>query len=367
MKLKSLPFHIGPTDKPENPRGLPNTYPFEVVFDSLRRSLVQPCYLELEQVLQAAYEVGQAFGTPLAEDNFGKPYTEDFLSFIKANQPDPQRGLEIGAGVGYLTRRLLDSGWEMTSLEPGKGYKPFWKKYNVQVIEEFFPAHSAKGPYNLICSYGVLEHIADPVSFLQNIKDHLARDGKAIFAVPDCTDEITSGDPSILFHEHFNYFDAGSLKRLCKVVGLKVSVVKSNFGRCLYAVAGVDQLDLFHGAKELDISIVESYPERCEKFIKRVSARLKDINSSGTLGVYCAARALPILTVAHSTRFFDDDPLQHGKYLPPFQVVIEGREQLLNSPVDHLVIMSRTFGNRICESLREQGYLGNILTLEEIL
>ena len=99
MKLKSFPFHIGPTDKPENLSWLPNTYPFEVVFDSLPGMLVQPCSFELKQVLRAAYEVGQNFGTPLAEDNFGKPYAEDFLDFIEANQPDPQRGLEIGAGV----------------------------------------------------------------------------------------------------------------------------------------------------------------------------------------------------------------------------------------------------------------------------
>jgi SAM-dependent methyltransferase len=366
MRLHSLPFHIGPTEKPDNPCGLPNTYPFEVVFDSLPGMLVQPCYLELEQLLQAAYEVGQAFGTPLAEDSFGRPYAEDFLEFIKANQPNPHRGLEIGAGVGYLSRLLLDLGWDMTSLEPGKGYQPFWKKYDVTIIEDFFPSPNAAGPYSLICSYGVLEHISDSLSFLRNIKDYLAPGGKAIFAVPDCTDEILSGDPSILFHEHFNYFEPGSLNRLFKLAGLNVSVVKSGHGRCLYAVATLDQVDDPASINGLEVSIVESYPERCLSYIERIRRSLSDINSVGTLGLFCAARSLTTLDIFQSLRFFDDDPLHHGKFFPPFQVPIEGRQQLINSPVDQLVIMSRTFGHSIRSSLREQGYQADILTLDEL-
>jgi hypothetical protein len=65
-------------------------------------------------------------------------------------------------------------------------------------------------------------------------------------------------------------------------------------------------------------------------------------------------------------RFFDDDPAQQGKFLPPFQTQITGRESLLSEPVDHLVIMSRTFGRRIRDSLRQQGYQGNIVTLDEM-
>lgn len=366
MKLNTLPFHIGATEQAVNPGGLPNTYPFELIFDSYRGMLIQPTYTELEQVLRDAYSVGQAFGTPLAEDKFGKPYAEDFLSFIQEAQAEPQRGLEIGAGVGYLTRRLLDAGWDMTSLEPGQGYEPFWSIYGVKVIREFFPSSRAPGPYQLVCSYGVLEHVPDPLSFLQAIKDHLAPGGKAVISVPDCTDEIRAGDPSILFHEHFNYFDAGSLTRLIELAGMKARVAKSRFGRCLYAVAGMESVDSAGGEPGLDLALVSSYPERCQHFVQRVRGRLSGMASTGTLGVYCAARGLPLLDPVPSMRFFDDDPAQQGKFLPPFQVAITGREDLFAKPVDHLVIMSRTFGQRIRDSLRQQGYRGSIVTLDEM-
>lgn len=366
MKFDTLPFHIGATEQAVNPGGLPNTYPFELVFDSHRGMLVQPTYTELEQVLRDAYAVGQAFGTPLAEDKFGKPYAEDFLSFIQAAQARPESGLEIGAGVGYLTRRLLDAGWDMTSLEPGQGYESFWSTYGVKVIREFFPTPRAPGPYQLVCTYGVLEHVPDPLSFLEAIKDHLAPSGKAVISVPDCTDEIRAGDPSILFHEHFNYFDAGSLTRLIALAGMKAKVAKSRFGRCLYAVAGMDEFDDEKSEPGLDLALVASYPERCQHFVRRVRGRLSEMASSGTLGVYCAARGLPLLDPVQPMRFFDDDPAQQGKFLPPFQVAIAGRDNLFATPVDHLVIMSRTFGPRIRDSLRLQGYAGSIVTLDEM-
>ena len=366
MKFNTLPFHIGATEHAVNPSGLPNMYPFDLVFDSCRGMLVQQTCTELEQVLRDAYAVGQAFGTPLAEDKFGKPYAEDFLSFIQMAQAEPRRGREIGSGVGYLTRRLLDAGWDMTSLEPGKGYEPFWSTYGVKVIQEFFPSPQAPGPFQFVCSYGVLEHVPDPLSFLKAIKDHLAPDGKAVISVPDCTDEIRSGDPSILFHEHFSYFDSGSLMRLIELAGMKPSVAKSRFGRCLYAVAGMEQADCEGNETSLALELVASYPERCQHYFQRVRGRLSDMASTGTLGVFCAARGLPLLDPMQPMRFFDDDPAQQGKFLPPFRVAIAARDDLFAKPVDHLVIMSRTFGQRISDSLRKQGYRGSIVALDEI-
>jgi len=97
--LDSMPFHVGATTAPFNPAGLPNTYPFSLHFDSSLGVLVQQVTPDLLRTLDAAYRTGQLIGTPLAENSYGKPYADDFLDFIEANQPDPQRGLEFGAGV----------------------------------------------------------------------------------------------------------------------------------------------------------------------------------------------------------------------------------------------------------------------------
>jgi SAM-dependent methyltransferase len=367
MKLRALPFHIGATVQPFNPEGLPASFPFEVVFDDRLGSLRQPVTSELEEMLNRAYQVGHRMGTPLADDSFGQPYVVDFLSFIAQAGLRPGAALEIGAGVGYLSRCLLDLGWQMTSVEPGKGYEPWQRRYGIEVVREFFPSPRTQGPFDMICSYGVLEHIADPLAFLQDVKRHLRPGGWVFLAVPDCTAEIHEGDPAILFHEHWSYFDAGSLARLLAAAGLRARVVRSGYGRCLYVMARADAAPAGPCEPGLPLDTVESYPERCARRTVRLREQLAVIAEAGSLGVYCAARGLAVLDPEWKMRFFDDDPAQQGKYLPPFSSVIEGRSELLARPVDAVAILSTTFGARIREGLREAGYRGRVVTLDELV
>lgn len=367
MKIADLPFHIGATTSPHNPGDLPNTWPFSLQFDPIRCAITQEVTTELLETLERAYKTGQLIGTPLSEDSYGRPYADDFLRFIaQLGLPSGSKVVEIGAGVGYLTRRLNEAGWLAIGVEPGGGYRAHWEKNGVDIVNDFFPTPQITGKFDLICSYAVLEHIADPIQFLLDIRSQLKPGGAAVFSVPDCTDEIIAGDPAILFHEHFSYFDAGSLARLIESAGMHSRVVKSGFGRCLYAVASTKELADFGGEVGLRRDVIASYPERCGQFVKRVRAKISAMAADGTVGVYCAARGLALLDSAQSMRFFDDDPAQQGKYLPPFDREIAGRESLLDSPVDHLIIMSRTFGNRIRNDLRQQGYQGAIVTLDEL-
>jgi 2-polyprenyl-3-methyl-5-hydroxy-6-metoxy-1,4-benzoquinol methylase len=367
MKLDNLPFHIGVTETASNPVGLPDTWPFILHFDQQRGVITQHVTQELLETLELAYKAGQLIGTPLADDSFGKPYADDFLRFIsQLGLTCGAKAIEIGAGVGYLTRRLKDAGLQIVGIEPGRGYATYWEKNEVEIVNDFFPTPQVTGHFDLICSYAVLEHIADPTKFLKNVRNQLTPGGIAVFSVPDCTDEIASGDPAILFHEHVSYFDAGSLTRLIESVDMHAVVVKSGFGRCLYAIASLHKRLDVQGASALELEVIASYPERCSLFIERVRQKISEMTLQGTVGIYCAARGLALLDRMQLLRFFDDDPAQQGKFLPPFYSIIMGREALLSAPVDNLVIMSRTFGKQIRDSLFQQGYQGRIFTLDEI-
>ncbi len=366
MKISSFPLHIGPSECPHNPAGLPDTWPFSCGFDSASGALIQQPTPGLAEVLDRAYRSGQLVGTPLAEDKFGKPYADDFLAFINDAVAEGGRAaLEVGAGVGYITRRLIENGWLATGVEPGKGYAEHWAHYGVDIINDYFPNSRIQGPYDLICSYAVLEHIADPVQFLVDIRERLAPEGTAVISVPDCTEEIVAGDPSILLHEHFTYFNSDTLSAMFWRAGFSATVRRSGYGRCLY-VAAHHRQGACDPAPRGDLVLLESYSRRTESFIARVRERLAKLLIAGSVGIYCPARALGVLDPTMPTRFFDDDKTQQGKYLPPFASSIEGREALLEQPVGTLVVMSRTFGERICKSLRDSGYRGCVLTVDDL-
>jgi SAM-dependent methyltransferase len=366
MKLDSFPLLIGPMDSPHNPAGLPDAWPFSIRFDAVKGALIQHPTPELSEMLDRAYRAGVLLGTPLADDPFGKPYADDFLTFIRSSVGIGGRtALEIGAGVGYITRRLINDGWQATGVEPGKGYAEHWKHYGIDIINEFFPNPKVPGPYDLILCYAVLEHISDPETFLVDIRERLAREGTAVLSVPNCTEEIEAGDPAILLHEHYNYFNAESLAALFWRAGFSAVVRRSDFGRCLF-VAAKHRDAASESVIRTDLETLKSYPDRTARFISRVRNQLAQLLSTGSVGIYCPARALAVLDPQMPARFFDDDQTQQGKYLPPFESPIESRESLLTRPVGTVVVMSRTFGERIRKSLKNSGYSGSVLTVNEL-
>jgi len=348
-----------------NPAGLPNTLPFQCDYEANRDLLGQVASNEVQATLESVYDLGSAFGTPLSGSDLGNEYAADFIAFIERHCSAPGNCLEIGAGTGYLAGQLAARGWATIGLEPGKGYREAWVRNQANIIMDRFPSPKAGGPFDLVTSYGVLEHLNDPVQSLRLMKEHLAPGGKLVISVPDCTIEVAEGDPSILIHEHLTYFTENSLHSALRQAGFHAQVVRSAFARCLYAV-GTPCDGEAENAWVFSDPLLATYPERAAQVIMSRRAKISAAAASGTLGVYAAPRGLAVLDPATNYRFFDDDPAWRGYFIPPFKAPIEGRDTLLAEPVDTLIILSRTFGKRIHNSLRNDGYLGPVVLLEEL-
>jgi SAM-dependent methyltransferase len=366
LTLPSMPLCIGANTEPNNPKPLPNVLPFELYLDEKNVRLQQGRSSALDEILQIAYQFGFEMGTPSADTELGKPYVLDFLDFITKVAPERGRALEIGAGVGYLSTLLAENQWNVDAIEPGKGYEAQWEKYNIRVINEFFPSAKAKGPYDLIVFYTVLEHVFDTGSFLQEVIRHLSPEGTIVIGVPDCTAEIQYGDPSMLLHEHFQYFTSESLIRTLQNAGLDAMVEPSSYGRSLYACARPSNIHRANEASTEEFQMLQEYPHKVTQLATAIDDRLRD-SSSAAVGVYCPARALALLPQQAKFRFFDDSPELHGKYYPPFQAHIESRTELLQNPPDLLWIASRTFGERIRSALHESLPKTEIILTSDIL
>lgn len=358
MRLESvltygeLPFCIGPRDEPSNPPGIPSIYPFDLGISTELGHLAQIGSPALEQLLRCSYEVGIEMGTPSDDTDLGRPYVLDFLNFVDRNVESKGRILEIGAGVGYISARLLAEGWQVDSVEPGRGYRAHWEKFGLKVINESFPTPRARGPYDAIVFYTVLEHIPDAVSFLAALSEYLAPAGKVILGVPDCTSEIADGDPTMLLHEHFHYFNAQSLQRILNSAGMSAHVERSAYGRCLYACGKFDGGARLKEVGEEELVALQTYASKARSFTQEVSSAIANAVERGSVGIYIPARALPFLRADTEVRFFDDSASLHGKFYPPFRARIESRAELLRNPPDSLFVMSRTFGPTLADELR---------------
>ena len=367
LSLQDMPLCIGACDFPSNPSPIPSTYPISLCINKNLGRLEQVSYGELDKLLGLAYSLGIEMGTPSDSTDLGNPYVMDFVEFIGDCIEQQGSALEIGAGVGYLSKVLKEKGWCIDSIEPGKGYADHWLRHGVDVINDFFPSPLAKGPYDLIVFYTVLEHIKDTDSFLKSVVDHLSPNGRVILSVPDCTMELNAGDPSMLLHEHYQYFTQISLKRTLKSAGLDSIVKSSKFGRSIYACATIGSPECCFEISDEEVSLLSEFAISAMNLRDIFQEKFRVLLSEGSLGVYCPGRALNLLSQSQEVRFFDDSEALHGKYYPPFKSKIESREELIKNPPKYLCIMSRTFGDRLAKELEPFLLKTKILQLDDLL
>lgn len=117
--------------------------------------------------------------------------------------------LDIGAGGGefvYMANRL---GFEAVGIEPNIGYSEYaTREYGVNVLTG--DVRTAKGPYDLITMFHVLEHVADPLGTLKTLWGLLQEGGHLFLEVPNI--EANDASPhNIFFTAHVFYFSQATL------------------------------------------------------------------------------------------------------------------------------------------------------------
>jgi hypothetical protein len=215
--------------------------------------------------------------------------------------------------------------------------------------------------------FGVLEHLEKPRALLEQIFPLLRPGGVLLLAVPDCAPYIEVGDLSFLIHEHWSYFDDRSLAQTLRVAGgSDAAVTAGRFGGMLYARVGAGGTGALpdeaptaaEGAAEAATRLA-AFRERAARATAAMAEYMGAAQKSAkSVGVYVPGRVINTLFAAGAStddcRFFDDNPLLQGTYFPGVSIPIETRASLVANPTDRLLIMSRSFGEKIATELAPQ-------------
>ncbi|MBS1600057.1 MAG: class I SAM-dependent methyltransferase [Bacteroidetes bacterium] len=95
--------------------------------------------------------------------------------------------LEIGCGSGSFLDRLKQDEINATGLELNKDAVQLCISKGLNVFNDSLEHHNItnSGLYDMVCSFQVLEHIADPAEYIQNCIFATKNGGKIVFAVPN--------------------------------------------------------------------------------------------------------------------------------------------------------------------------------------
>jgi 2-polyprenyl-3-methyl-5-hydroxy-6-metoxy-1,4-benzoquinol methylase len=102
--------------------------------------------------------------------------------------PPPGRLLDLGCSCGYFLDVALERGYDAYGVEFSEeaiaaaqpGTRERIRRGNVNEAEHDHPAR-----YDVVCAFDIIEHVEDPVTFLEEIADALVPGGGVVLSTPD--------------------------------------------------------------------------------------------------------------------------------------------------------------------------------------
>jgi len=276
------------------------------------------------------------------------------VNLVKASVADgqPKRILEIGGGSTWVARQLLDyycpnsySIVDPSLREVAEG---------VEIIRDYFPSAQIKArTFDLVLAFNVLEHVPDPLAFLQCVRAHLCPGGKVVLAFPDCERQLLIGDPNVLVHEHLSYFTEHSARWLVSVAGFDIMSMTREHDT-FYCVLSAASIQSANGREpnehRLLLESTAAFADLFDRFASTIRASLLHGNKIGFHGATAGLNTFLYVSGLGgnpNVRIYDADHSKHGFYLPASTSQILSPLDRSYSKNDHLIVSAMSFYSQI--------------------
>lgn len=146
--------------------------------------------------------------------------------------PEAKNILDVGAGVGLMVKAATELGLNATGVEPSKWLVSQAKKlFNINLIEGIVPNEELAGKkFDIVFAVDVIEHLSEPIEFLNILKNYLNDDGIIFIATPDSKSFLAKKLGRKWWHyrlAHIGYFNHKCMKEAVSKVNMKIE----KFGR----------------------------------------------------------------------------------------------------------------------------------------
>lgn len=286
------------------------------------QKMMSPAWKKSAEKIYSAYTIyHQSNGVEQAvfDKHSGAAFTRSgrILEFVIKKMKLAQSGryLDIGCGNGGALRSVsaLLPGWSLAGTELNDHYADKIKSISKDAVLYTCPLKEIRGKFGLITMFHVLEHIADPVAMLAEVRDKLSDEGILVVDIPDYRQ-----NPFDLFvADHCTHFSLLTISDVMGRAGFDTIVVDDKLvpketvtiAKKTGKAAGAAGMS---GIKADPRGSIAPYLVWADSFLEKADK----LSREGDLGIFGTSIAATWLLsrVGGRVKFFvDEDPARCGK------------------------------------------------------
>ena len=326
--------------------------------------------------LDTEIDSDEMFSNYLYRSSVNLPYVEHCKKMWRSIEKyKPKNIVDIGGNDGALLKAFQQTAGynlNLTNVDASSSFIKENEKFGIKYYNKYWGDFLLENKADLIVSTNVFQHNPNYRRFLDGISKNL--DGRWILEFPYFLETVKTNQFDQIYHEHVYYWLVTPLVKLFKEYGLKIIDIseQSIHGGSLRIVSSNRQED-----KE-NQDIINNYLKLesefdFDKWALDIENKIKSDkefinNLKGSIAVFGAAAKgcvyLNCLEVQDKISYMVDDTLEkQNKYSPGSKLKIMNREFLIKNQPDYLIILAHNFKDYIAQSLRKDGYNGQILIM----
>ncbi len=268
----------------------------------------------------------------------------DVESLIK-NHFTNKKIIEVGCGKGFFLELLQSKNYDVT------GFDTTYEGTNPSIIKKYFDKNSKKYGDAIVLRH-VLEHISNPVSFLNEIK--IANNGKGLIYIEvPCLDWILNNSTFYdITYEHVNYFRLENFKLIFSEI---IECGHTFNGQYLYIIADLNFLNKTNFKKFNEINFPDNFTQgvvkHVDKFKKENTVKSAIWGAAGK-GVQYSVLMNEFLKDSGNVEIaIDLNPSKQNKYLPCSGTRVYSPSDAINllPKGSNIIIMNPNYLNEVID------------------